>query len=257
MFPAPDLPVTLSCPVPNPFKSSYQQLSHANCRWYSTYPDFNTASGHGIFDTRGNESKMKTEDESKPDNSANDRERNDRLNQTERDSGKRLPGEYPADEDIMNRQNTHRVGMDVENFSRMIGTENMNIEEPVVTNPQEIIEEPPALNKEDIEDQRDHAAVEHPIPKDVDNEDLNIQTTAESDVTEEDLQALGPKDLSMDMGEDEQTLKNRVWPVDMAGTDLDVPGSNAEQGDVNPPEDEENEFYSLGGDRHEDDMEGK
>ncbi len=200
---------------------------------------------------------MKSKKESKPEDATSDRERNDRLNQSHDDSKRNLPGEYPSGEDIMNRNNTQRVGMDVEKFSRKVGTENMNIEEPVVTNPQEIIEEPPALNQEDIEDQRDHASVEHPVPKDMKNEDLDISNTSESDVTEEDLEALGPKDLSMDMGEDEQILKNRVWPVDMAGKDLDIPGSDSERGDNLPPEDEENEFYSLGGDRHEDDLEGK
>ena len=160
----------------------------------------------------------------------------------------------------MNRMNTQRVGMDVENFSRTIGPENLNINESVVSNPNDVKDDPIATDDEDVEDRRDHLAMEHPIPKDLDAEDINDRDRNESDVTEEDLQALGPKDLSMDMGEDEQLLKNRVWPVDMAGTDLDVPGSEG-AGDVEDeaigPEDEENDFYSLGGDRHEDDMEGK
>lgn len=202
---------------------------------------------------------MKSRKKRKPDASQEDRKRNDELNKSE-SHGKKLPGEYPANEDIMNRKNTRRVGMDVENFSRMVGTENLNMNEPVVTNPNSIEEEPEFLKQEDIEDRRDHNAMEHPVPKDVAPEDLNIQEGNESDVTDEDLQALGPKDLSLDMGEDEEVLKSRVWPVDMAGKDLDVPGSEG-AGDVEDeaigPEDEENDFYSLGGDRHEDDMEGK
>lgn len=70
-----------------------------------------------------------------------------------------------------------------------------------------------------------------------------------SELTKEDLEALGPKDLSMDMGDDEQ-LKHRVRPVDFAGSDLDVPGSeldDAEEATGN--EDEENNSYSLGGDK--------
>jgi hypothetical protein len=69
-----------------------------------------------------------------------------------------------------------------------------------------------------------------------------------SDVTNEDLQALGPKDLSMDMGDDEQ-LKNRTTPVDFSASDLDIPGT--EDNDVQEEigsEDEENNSYSLGGD---------
>jgi len=202
---------------------------------------------------------VSAEKNKKPDQTPNDRERNDRLNKSETPREKKLPGEYPANEDIMNRMNTRRVGMDVENFSRMIGTENLNMNEPVVT-PPDNIEDDPALGGEDLEDRRDHFAMEHPVPTNVDNEDLDVQENNESDVTEDDFQALGPKDLSMDMGEDEQILKNRVWPVDMAGRDLDVPGSEG-AGDIQDeaigPEDEENDFYSLGGDRHEDDMEGK
>ena len=205
---------------------------------------------------------MKSKRNKRPDHSQDDRKRNDELNKADNRGEKKLPGEYPAQEDIMNRMNTRRVGMDVENFSRMVGTENLNMNEPVVTRPNSI-EDEPAFRGEDIEDRRDHAAMEHPVPRNVDDEGLDIRDindTTESDVTEEDIQALGPKDLSMDMGEDEQLLKNRVWPVDMAGKDLDVPGSEG-AGDVEDeaigPEDEENDFYSLGGDRHEDDMEGK
>jgi hypothetical protein len=66
----------------------------------------------------------------------------------------------------------------------------------------------------------------------------------DSDVTKEDLQALGPKDLSMDMGDDEE-LKHRQRPVDFAGKNLDVPGSEADdaQEDIGS-EDEENNVYS-------------
>lgn len=200
---------------------------------------------------------MKSRKNKTPDHSQDDRKRNDALNRSESPAEKKLPGEYPAEEDIMNRMNTQRVGLDVENFSRMIGTENLNINEPVVTDPNSIEEDP--LFGEDLEDRRDHVAMEHPVPKDVDDEGLDIQAaTNESDVTEEDLQALGPKDLSMDMGEDELLLKNRVWPVDMTGGDLDVPGAELDdERESIGSEDEENNSYSLGGDRHEDNMEGK
>jgi hypothetical protein len=70
-----------------------------------------------------------------------------------------------------------------------------------------------------------------------------------SELTKEDLEALGPKDLSMDMGDDEQ-LKHRIRPVDFAGSDLDVPGSELDDADEETGnEDEENNSYSLGGDK--------
>jgi hypothetical protein len=67
----------------------------------------------------------------------------------------------------------------------------------------------------------------------------------EGELTEEDFEALGPEDLNMDMGDDEQ-LKHRAHPVDFSGGDLDVPG--AELDDLNEgigSEDEENNSYSL------------
>mgnify|MGYP007022261410 CR=1 FL=1 len=206
---------------------------------------------------------MKSRRNKTPDHRHDDRERNDALNKSEKDPReKKLPGEYPASEDIMNRMNMRRVGMDVENFSRMIGTENLNMHEPVVTDPN-IIDEDPILPAGDIEDRRDGAGMELPIPRDRKSaDDFSLDDSdeelSESDVTEEDLQALGPKDLSMDMGDDEQLLKNRVWPVDMAGQDLDVPGSELDdENEAIGSEDEENNNYSLGGDGRDDNMEGK
>jgi hypothetical protein len=198
---------------------------------------------------------MKSKKHKSPDPAQNDRRRNDALNKgEEHDKERKLPGEYPAEEDIMNRMNTRRVGMDVENFSRMVGTENLNMKEPVVSNPNSI-EDNPELRGEDLEDRRDHVSMEHPIPKTIDDEN---DETSESDVTDEDLQALGPKDLSMDMGEDEQLLKNRVWPVDMSAADLDVPGAELDDASEEVgSEDEENNYYSLGGDGLEDNLEGK
>lgn len=198
---------------------------------------------------------MKSKKNKSPDPVQNDRERNDALNKGDsQDKERKLPGEYPAEEDIMNRMNTRRVGMDVENFSRMIGTENLNMKEPVVSNPNSI-EDEPDVRGEDLEQRLDNISMEHPVAKTIDDE---TEERSESDVTDEDLQALGPKDLSMDMGDDEQLLKNRVWPVDMSGADLDVPGTELDDASEEVgSEDEENNYYSLGGDGLEDNLEGK
>jgi hypothetical protein len=189
-----------------------------------------------------------------------DRERNDSLNKQDHNKGQKLPGEYPPNEDIMNRMNTKRVGLDVENFSRSIGGENFSTpNEPVVTDPDAIFEEPALRNTDDPEESPARG-MERPVPKNliVDEDDMDFSTGNESDVTKEDLEALGPKDQSMNMGEDEQMLKNRVWPVDMAGEDLDVPGSELDdQNEAIGSEDEENNSYSLGGDGKEDNLEGK
>ena len=78
------------------------------------------------------------------------------------------------------------------------------------------------------------------------------QGKSESDLTKEDLEALGPKDLSLDMGDDEIQLKHRITPVDFSGKDLDIPGSELDDASESiGSEDEENNGYSLGGDSKE------
>lgn len=70
----------------------------------------------------------------------------------------------------------------------------------------------------------------------------------EAKLTEEDMEALGPEDLSMDLGDDEQ-LKQRVDPVDFDGTELDIPGRSLDDDEESRgAEDEENNHYSLGSD---------
>lgn len=124
-----------------------------------------------------------------------------------------LPGEYPPDEDIMNRLNrVERVSLDPDNLSRTPGANNNLSEE---------------------------------LSETVFPETKNTKKAADSDLTKEDFEALGPEDLSLDGGDDEQ-LKHRVWPVDFAATDLDVP--DQERLDALGQGDEENDHYSLGGD---------
>lgn len=128
---------------------------------------------------------------------------------------KSLPGEYPPDEDIMNKLNrVERVNVDPDNLSRNPGANN-NI---------------------------DDRTQEDPFPSSPD-----VRKASESDLTKEDYEALGPRDLSLDGGDDEQ-LKHRVWPVDFAARDLDVPGADEQRVDALGQGDEENDHYSLGGD---------
>lgn len=72
-----------------------------------------------------------------------------------------------------------------------------------------------------------------------------------NDLTKEDYEALGPKDLSLDMGDDEG-LKHRASPIDFSAKDMDIPGSELDDDlEAIGSEDEENNAYSLGGDNHE------
>jgi hypothetical protein len=118
-----------------------------------------------------------------------DRERNDELNKNEGEKKKALPGEYPPQEDIMNRQNMQRVGLDVENFARGVGIENFNkTGEPIVTNPNSIMEEPDLTLLDDIQ-QPASREMEQPVPKNMklDDDNFALEEGNESDVTEEDL----------------------------------------------------------------------
>lgn len=83
-------------------------------------------------------------------------------------------------------------------------------------------------------------------------EELTGKKHADSDLTDEDRLALGDPNLSGDDGDD-NLLRNRTTPIDFAGEDLDIPGSEADDAaEAIGSEDEENNAYSLGGDRHED-----
>ncbi len=70
------------------------------------------------------------------------------------------------------------------------------------------------------------------------------------DVTEEDIEALGKKGLSMDAADD-QVLKDRKKPVDFTGNDLDIPGREGTAATKNQLKDEENTLYGQGGERKE------
>ena len=73
-----------------------------------------------------------------------------------------------------------------------------------------------------------------------------------SDITKDDLQALGDKagNLRNDNGDDE-LLKNKVTS-DFSGNDLDVPGRKSPK-DISKKtmKDEENQMYSIGSDENE------
>jgi hypothetical protein len=91
----------------------------------------------------------------------------------------------------------------------------------------------------------------HPIKNTLPQESRNGTKVANSDLTKDDFQALASEELH-GKGDDE-ILANRTWPVDFAGEDLDVPGSEEDDAqEAVGSEDEENNSYSIGGDRHED-----
>ncbi len=143
-----------------------------------------------------------------------------------------LPGypHYPAEEDMLNPSNTmQRVDADVAFITRA-----GNLSEADM---------PTAASLSPVND------MELPVADGMDDEDdLQIVPGTEADVTKEDLLLLGPKDQDMDLGEDEE-LQNKEFPLGTTGADLDTPGEELD--DMNEDigeEDEENNYYSLGGD---------
>jgi hypothetical protein len=129
---------------------------------------------------------------------------------------------YPAKEDIMDkRTDTHRVDMDVENLpsgrnatgvsQRFSKTAGENAQEPLQ----------PGLGREEM-----------------------LRMGNEADVNDDDLAALNATN-------EEIGTPQNVSNEDL-NTDLDIPGSELDdENESIGEEDEENNYYSLGGDRHE------
>lgn len=164
---------------------------------------------------------------------------------------------YPAKEDILNPQNhTERVNANVENLThdnlRNEPADKKKLEEPV--NPEEV------------------TSVSPDQTKDEDIDDLGIVMGTEADVTRDDLLALGDPNRDLDVDEDEEIFSEGSGSAFAAteetvsdfdsrdlrdelqrvGDDLDIPGEELD--DANEAlgeEDEENNYYSLGGDRQD------
>ncbi len=132
---------------------------------------------------------------------------------------------YPAKEDIMDqRTDSHRVDMDVENLPANRNTTGVS-QRFTTGQGNERAEEPrqPGLEK---------------------NDELNLRMGTEADVTDDDLAVLNSTDAEIG-------LPQNVSNEDI-NTDLDIPGSDLDdENEEIGEEDEENNYYSLGGDRHE------
>lgn len=137
---------------------------------------------------------------------------------------------YPAKDDILDPDNNNgRLDLDVENLSRSNNLAPEHIQNVGST---------PPLDSDFTQ-----------VPEDQGEGDIGIVSGTEADVTEEDLVLLGPRDGDMDMDEDEE-LRQRGWEP-RTGKDLDVPDAATDEGEALGQEDEQNSYYSLGGDRME------
>ena len=145
----------------------------------------------------------------------------DKKNQ---DTEEEFPGypHYPAKDDIMNQKDVDRVEADLDDLSRANLTSSALPDKSVKT---------PEAN------------AKRPAVGDMDDDNIVKEGVgAETDVTPDDLLALGEKDA--DFG--------RREALEVTGEDLDVPGAEADDANEDiGEEDEENNYYSLGGDAHE------
>ena len=157
----------------------------------------------------------------------NDFANDDELNKRSEDA--EFPGypHYPASEDITHPTNgVRKVDADMDSVNRSV--------------PGSGIGGSPAPDRLDTVN-----------PEEEPDDDLVIVPGTEADVTDEDLLILGPRDQDMDMGDDE-ILRGKMQPTSLADEELDVPGSELDDDNESiGEEDEENNYYSLGGDNKE------
>ena len=136
---------------------------------------------------------------------------------------------YPAEEDILNPENNDKkVDIDVENLTRS---------HTITPDHLKSIKGIPEI-------QPDFTVATEDEP-----DDIQMVSGTDADVTAEDLLILGSVDEDMDLGENEE-LKAQGWEP-MTGRDLDVPDADLADDDSLAEDDEENSYYSLGGDEME------
>lgn len=134
---------------------------------------------------------------------------------------------YPAKEDIMDqRTGSHKVDMDMENLA---SSRNATGVSQRFARSQEI--------------QR-NTGPQGQQPEENYDDDLNIRPGTDADINDDDLAVLNSSN-------DEIGTPQNVSNEDL-NTDLDIPGSELDdENESIGEEDEENNYYSLGGDRHE------
>lgn len=131
---------------------------------------------------------------------------------------------YPSREDIMDQRNDYtREDIDVENLPNSRNNT--------------------GVNQRFLAGQNRERAEEAMIPGPATDDDLGVRAGTEADVNNDDLRALNASNEGLGAP---QNASNEEF------TDLDVPGSELDdENEALGEEDEENNYYSLGGDRHE------
>lgn len=176
------------------------------------------------------ERKNNTGDSSIPEN--NPSKPMDSKNEAEQSNDEKtdqdFPGypHYPSREDIMDQHTgSHKVDIDVENLAAGRNATGVNQH---------------LLAGQDRE-RAENAMIPQPGLGD---DDLDLKMGTESDITDDDLAVLNSTDAEIGSPQNVSTEE--------LTNDLDIPGSELDDNNESiGEEDEENNYYSLGGDRHE------
>ena len=179
----------------------------------------------GVMERNNDENKRTSIPENDPSKAMDSKREVEESNDEKIDQD--FPGypHYPAKEDIMDqRTGAHKMDMDVENLpsSRNATGVSQRFVKGNATGDNDRI-----TSKQGNED-----------------DDLNLEMGTEGDVNDDDLEVLNSTDAEIGTP---QNISNEDL-----NTDLDVPGSELDDDNESiGEEDEENNYYSLGGDRHE------
>ncbi|MGZ5134836.1 MAG: hypothetical protein ACXWCG_06790 [Flavitalea sp.] len=169
--------------------------------------------------------RLNTGDSKNVDSSRSGNLRSERNSSSHENNSEEFPGypHYPAKEDIMHPANRmEKISPDPENLTKSGAYVDPKSLEKPVSSSLEIADE--------IED------------------DLLIVPGTDADVTRDDLIILGEQDLETDL---EEAVDEKIYSGDI-DAQLDVPGEELDdQNESLGEEDEENNYYSLGGDRQE------
>lgn len=139
---------------------------------------------------------------------------------------------YPANEDIMDqRTDSHRVDVEVENIPNQNATK---------------------VSQRFLAGQDRERAKDSMTPQPgTSNDDLDIRPGTEADVTEDDLAILNSSNDEIGTPQNISNEDLNSGEIE-TGIELDVPGSELDDKNEDiGEEDEENNYYSLGGDRQE------
>lgn len=176
------------------------------------------------MNTDNNNEGKKGNPENNPSKAMDSKKEVERSNDAKTDQD--FPGypHYPAREDIMDKRNDYtQENIDVENLPNSKNVRGVN-------------------QRFMADHNRDRA--EDAMRPGADDEDLNIKAGTEADVDDDDLAVLNSTDAEIGRP---QNVSNEEL-----SSDLDVPGSELDDDNEDVgEEDEENNYYSLGGDRHE------